>query len=84
MKIYHTDKFAKAYRKLPDKIKDESEKKEEIFRANPFDPRLKTHRLKGTLSDQYSFSVKYSWRIVFHFESENVVFDMIGTHAIYR
>lgn len=77
MKIYYSPKFAHAYKKLPQKVKLLAEEREDIFRQNPFDPRLKTHKLKGT--------VAYHWRIVFHFESSDVViFDMIGTHEVYR
>ncbi len=75
----------KAYKKVPKQVKSATEVKEEIFRLNPFDPRLKTHKLKGELKDSYSFSVSYHWRIVFHFEkNDTVVLDMIGTHKIYR
>lgn len=85
MRILHTARFAKEYKKLPNHIKDEAENKEDAFRSNPFDPKLKTHKLKGNLSDFYSFSVAYHWRIVFHFEDKNtVIFDHIGTHEIYK
>ncbi len=84
MKIYHWRKFAKAYKKVPLEVKLAAEKKEEIFRLNPFEPMLKTHKLKGELLGFYSFSVSYHWRIVFHFESENIIiFDIIGTHQVY-
>ncbi|MBI4096346.1 MAG: type II toxin-antitoxin system YafQ family toxin [Candidatus Levybacteria bacterium] len=84
MKIYHSKKFAKKYKKLPVEIKLFAERKEELFRKNPFDPSLKTHKLKGELSDYYSFSISYHFRIVFHFEKENIIFDTIGTHEVYK
>lgn len=85
MKIYHTEKFVKAYKKTPKQVKIATEEKEEIFRNNPFDSRLKTHKLKGELKDSYSFSVSYHWRIVFHFEKNNtIVVDAIGTHSVYK
>lgn len=85
MKIYHSRKFAKAYKKVPLEVKLAAEKREEIFRLNPFEPQLNTHKLKGELSGFYSFSVSYHWRIVFHYEDENtVIFDTIGTHEVYR
>lgn len=85
MRIYYSEKFAKAYKKLPKRIKLLAEEKEKIFRANPFAPPLKSHKLKGKLSNFYSFSVSYNWRIVFHFEEDDVVgFDLIGTHEVYR
>lgn len=85
MKIYHSRKFAKAYKKVPLEVKLAAEKREEIFRLNPFEPILKTHKLKGELSGFYSFSVSYHWRIVFHYEDENtIIFDTIGTHEVYK
>lgn len=85
MNLYYSDKFAKAYKKLPNKIKDLAEEREEIFRQDPFDSKLKTHKLKGRLKTFYSFSVNYSYRIVFHFKSENeIIFDVIGTHEVYK
>lgn len=85
MKIIYSPKFIKAYRKLPKEIQLLAEKQEEIFKENPFDHRLKSHKLKGKLKAFYSFSVAYNWRIIFHFEQEDTVgFDMIGTHEIYR
>ena len=77
MNIIHSPRFAKSYKKLPLRIKLLAEQREEIFRKNPFDKRLKTHKLKGELSEFYSFSITYQHKIVFHF-------DNIGTHKIYR
>ncbi len=52
-----------------------------IFQRNPFDPRLKTHRLAGQLQGLWSFSVDYDVRVVFSFaEGNRVLFVDIGTH----
>ncbi|OGY26213.1 MAG: hypothetical protein A2Z24_01455 [Candidatus Woykebacteria bacterium RBG_16_44_10] len=85
MEILYSTKFAKEYKRLPEHIKNRAEEKEDIFRSDPFDPRLRTHKLKGELADFYSFSIAYSYRIVFHFEGKDVVvFDNVGTHEVYR
>ncbi len=82
--IKYSPTFFKQLKKFPKSQLKFLEKKETIFRSNPFDPRLKTHKLQGELSDFYSFSISYHWRIVFHFEKdEEVIFDAIGTHGIY-
>lgn len=84
MKIYYSTKFSKEYKKLPKKIKLTAEKKEELFRENPFSPQLKTHKLTGKLRDYWSFSVDYQYRIIFEFADKDVIwFHSIGTHAIY-
>lgn len=85
MKIYYSSKFAKEYRKLPKKIKSLAEKREQIFRLNPLDPRLKTHKLSGKLQEFWSFSIDYQHRIIFEFlDSKTVWFLSVGTHQIYR
>ncbi len=84
-KVKYSSTFFKALRKLPKAQLKFLEIKEKIFLNDPFDPRLKTHRLKGEMADFYSFSVSYHWRIVFHFEKDQtIVFDTIGTHEIYK
>ena len=53
-----------------------------IFQKNPFDPRLKTHRLAGQLQGLWSFSIDYDIRVVFSFAERNkALFVDIGTHA---
>ncbi len=53
----------------------------EVFKNNPFEPQLKSHKLSGKLKDYWSFSVKYDLRVIFYFaEEEKVVFIDIGTH----
>ncbi len=85
MKIYYSSKFAKEYKKIPHKIKIFAEEKEKIFRKDPFDPRLKTHKLSGKLKDFYSFSINYQYRIIFEFVTDDRIwFYSIGTHEIYN
>ncbi len=83
--IKYSTKFLKGLRKFPKTQLTFLAQKEKIFKQNPFDPRLKTHKLKGQLSEFYSFSISYHWRIVFHLEKGDVVvFDAVGTHEVYR
>jgi len=85
MKIYYSSKFAKEYKKLPPKIKLLAEKKEKIFRQNPFDPRLKSHKLTGKLQEFWSFSIDHKHRIIFEFVNiKTVWFHSAGSHQIYR
>jgi len=70
---------------LPPHIQKVVIKKEAIFVNNPFDKTLKTHKLKGNLKDFWSFSVNYSFRIVFEFvKKDEVIFYDIGDHQIYQ
>lgn len=84
-KVKYSPKFFKELKKLPKNQLKSLARQEKIFLQNPFDPRLKTHKLKGQLKEFYSFSISYHWRIVFHFEKEDIVIlDNIGTHEVYR
>jgi mRNA-degrading endonuclease YafQ of YafQ-DinJ toxin-antitoxin module len=52
-----------------------------VFRQDPFDARLKTHRLAGKLEQYWAFSIAYDCRVVFRFLSDNrVLLANIGTH----
>lgn len=85
MKIYYSSKFAKEYKKLPLKIKKLAEKKEKLFREDPFHPSLKTHKLTGKLKEFWAFSIDFEYRIIFEFAEENIIwFHSAGTHGIYR
>ena len=85
MRIFYSPQFKREYRKLSDIIKDKAEKKEKIFRINPLDQRLKTHKLGGRLIGLWSFSIDYRYRIIFEFISrENITFHAIGDHSIYK
>lgn len=58
-------------------------KKFEIFQENIFDSRLKTHKLKGNLSNYYSFSISYYERIVFKIlEDGGIYLIEIGDHDV--
>ena len=85
MKIYYSSKFEKEYKRLSNKVKLTAEKKEKIFRNDPFDSKLKTHKLTGRLKDFYSFSIDFKHRIIFEFSGKNIVwFHSIGSHEIYK
>jgi toxin HigB-1 len=84
MEIQYSPKFARQYKKLSKDIKEKAKEKEIIFRNNPFDDQLKTHKLNGVFKDYYSFSVDYKIRIIFIFEEENLIrFELIGNHDVY-
>lgn len=84
MDISYSPKFIKQYSRLSDEVKDMAEEKENIFKLDNFDSRLKTHKLHGRLNGYYSFSVNFKYRITFSYYNETRVrFDSIGTHDIY-
>ncbi len=80
-----TSRFEESYRKLPKRIQAEAKRKETIFRQNPFDPRLNTHKLHGKERAAWAFSITRSYRIKFLLlEHGTALFLDIGTHEIYK
>ena len=52
-----------------------------IFVQNPYDARLKTHKLTGKLSGLSAFSVSYDCRVTFKFiDDKSILLIDIGTH----
>jgi len=85
MRIVYSKKFISEYKKLPQQIKSLAERKEKIFKKDPFDTSLKTHKLAGKLRGNMSFSVNYKYRVIFVMEGKSEAwFLSIGTHDIYR
>jgi len=77
--------FKKYKKKLTEKEKSKLRQKLEIFKQNPFDKKLKTHKLKGELKNYWGFWINYSDRILFRFlDNQTVFFINIGDHSIYQ
>lgn len=84
-RVEYSNKFLKSLKRLPQKIIKEAEKKEEIFKENPFHPILRTHKLSGRDKESWGLWITLSYRIKFIFLSdEKVLFLEIGTHDIYK
>ena len=86
MDISYSGKFIKQYRKLSNEVKKLFEEREEVFKIDNFDPKLKTHKLSGKFEGYLSFSINFKYRIVFEYtdEKKNIRFHTIGTHDIYE
>ena len=84
IEIAFSSSFKKSFKKRLKRQQDLEDKfwqRVEIFKNNPFDARLKTHKLSGKLKDLWSFIIEYDLRVVFYFCDENrVVFVDIGKH----
>ena len=81
--IHTSSHFARQFRRLPSVIQDAAEARERLFRADAFDPRLRTHKLSGALEGMWAFSVTHTIRIVFRFLGpDEVLFYSIGPHEI--
>ena len=78
-------RFDKNYRKLSKQLKNTAKEKEPIFRADPFHPSLRTHKLHGKEKNIWAFWINYHYRIKFVFLSKTrILFLDIGLHDIYE
>lgn len=84
IKIIWDQGFKKIYQK---KVKNDSELKKRfwtmmrLFSQDPFDRRLRTHKLTGKLEGLWAFSVAYDCRVIFKFlRKDEVLLVDIGSH----
>ncbi|MTJ47175.1 type II toxin-antitoxin system mRNA interferase toxin, RelE/StbE family [Dolichospermum sp. UHCC 0259] len=77
----YTRKESKLFKKRPHLVDKYGEVLEKL-KIDPFDPSLKTHKLKGELSEFYSCSLTYEYRIVcvFLLQDETIILVNIGSH----
>ena len=84
IKIIHTARFLKSLKRLPKPIREKTEEGDRIFRKNPSDPALNTHKLHGRFKKFWAYSVDHSNRVIFIFRNKNeVVYYEIDPHSIY-
>ena len=84
-KIKYSVNFLKHLLRLPGRIVERAEEREQIFRRNAFDPRLRTHKLHGKDKDIWAFWINHTYRIKFIFlTDEEALFLEVGTHDVYK
>ena len=50
------------------------------FAADPLDPLLRTHKLKGDLADYWAFSVDDDLRVLFRWDGDQAFLVNLGSH----
>jgi mRNA-degrading endonuclease YafQ of YafQ-DinJ toxin-antitoxin module len=80
--------FWKSFSKLPEQQRASAKAAFKIFKANPFDPRLRAHKI-NSLSSYYGKTVcaaviEGDLRAAFYVEDDVTFTVDIGSHAIYR
>ena len=85
LKIHVANGFEKSFHKIPKSIQDLAIRKDQWFRINAFDSRLRTHKLKGALEGYFAYSLNLQYRILFRFINDHeVIYYDIRTHEIYK
>lgn len=84
-KLEYASRFLKKLSRLPKRIIDEAQNKERLFKAEPFHPSLRTHKLHGKDRGAWAFWIDFRYRIKFIFVTESkVLFLDVGLHDIYE
>ncbi|MGB8356493.1 MAG: hypothetical protein WCD79_21520 [Chthoniobacteraceae bacterium] len=83
-----TQRFWESFYALPSAKKNSTRQAWKIFKENPFDPRLRPHKIHK-LSAHYgrtihSVEIEGDLRVVFYVDAGTVVTVDIGSHSIYR
>ena len=83
-----TENFWESFYDLSSSQKDSTRRAWKIFKENPFDPRLRTHKIHR-LSAQYgrtiyAVDIEGDLRAVFFIKGDCIVTVDIGTHDIYK
>ena len=83
-----TERFWTSFYRLSPEQKESARAAWKIFKEDPFDSRLRTHKIQR-LSAHYgrtirAVEVEGNLRSIFYLEGETVVSLIIGTHDIYK
>ena len=83
-----TERFWESFYDLTASQKESTRRAWRIFKRNPFDPRLNTHKIHRLSARYgrtiYAVDIEGGLRVVFYVEGNLVVTVDIGTHAIYE
>ena len=78
--VRNARKIVKKQPQLAQNIKDTLD----LLCTDPFQPRLRAHKLKGELKDSYGYSAGYDLRIIFKFvqyeQTQAILLQSIGTY----
>jgi hypothetical protein len=82
------ERFWTSFYRLHPAQKESARRVWQIFKEDPFDPRLRTHKIQR-LSAQYgrtiyAVEIEGDLRSLFYLDGETVVSLIIGTHDIYK
>jgi mRNA-degrading endonuclease YafQ of YafQ-DinJ toxin-antitoxin module len=59
IRIEYSEKFLKSLKKVPKNLLEKACEKEKIFKENPLNPLLRTHKLHGKDKDCWAFWIDY-------------------------
>ena len=82
------ERFWTNFYRLSPAQKESARRAWNIFKADPFDPRLRTHKILRLSANYgrtiYAVEIEGNLRLLFYLDGETVVSLIIGTHDIYK
>jgi hypothetical protein len=88
VKYHATDVFWESFYDLPASQKASVRRAWLIFKNDPFDPRLRTHKIHGLSATYrrtiYAVVIEGDLRVLFYIDGDKVVTLDVGTHDLYR
>ena len=85
MRVNISPRFDRSYKKLENDLQNDFDEKFPIFVENPNDQRLKTHKLKGSLTECYAFSLLRGYRVLFEYAKPDLANMLdVGSHDKYK
>jgi mRNA-degrading endonuclease YafQ of YafQ-DinJ toxin-antitoxin module len=88
MKFEVVENFWEKFYDLRPEQKESVRQARAIFKSNPFDPRLRSHRIQRLSSlyraTIYSAVIEADLRVIFRVDGETVTTLDLGTHDVYK
>lgn len=82
MRIITSPTFAKQFKKLPVKVRQQFKARLRLWLEDSAHPALRVHSLKGNLQGYWSMNITGDYRVLYYFISdEEVVLALVGTHS---
>jgi len=82
------ERFWTSFYRLPPAQKESARKTWKTFKEDPFDPRLRTHKIQRLSANYgrtiYAIEIEGDLRSLFYLDGETVVSLVIGTHDLYK
>jgi len=81
MKISYTKNFIKQSKKLSPTMRARLPQRVTLFSANPLDPQLRDHSLRGRYKQYRSIDITGDYRALYLLKADEAIFDIVGTHS---
>ena len=86
MNVLYTPEFKRRYQELPSTVQKKAERRERMFRQNPFHPSLGTEKLRPREKEYWGFRIDKEYRMLFRFRDDTTIYLVTCGHHkwIYR